>query len=598
LTYFSLYATLCQKFARTWDVLIEIGEEDNDMRKTIPVISTIRLVAVLCLVLASAGADSGPQHQTSQVRPIALGTSGGNIEDHSTLYCCSGTLGALVQDGAGILHILSNNHVLARANHGIVGEDVSQPGMIDQNCNQNGIVADLSGFVPLQFRQGRNRPANYVDAAVAEVRPGQVLTDGSILDIGVPSANTVAASVGQSVQKSGRTTGHTTGTVSEIDVSVDVGYSNDCGGASNNVARFVNQIRITSGSFSAGGDSGSLILESGTSDPANGRPRPVGLLFAGSTSSTIANPIDAVLSGLGVSIVGATTGTPGPTGSLSGIVTDASTGIGIAGAAVQVDTGQSATTDSTGAYSIDSVATGDHTLTASALGYEIQQASATVGDGTNTVVDFSLTPATAATMSRVRCVEYNTSGGKNQDKNLLITVRAEDDLGALLANASVSISVTLNSQPFGSGTATTGSNGEVSFIVRNASSGAYSTEVTDIASPGLSFQTGSTPPNTFVKGTDSVPAQFCNDSISSSSDTATGSPGKPAALQTARNVNARHSESLFSIPGVVGHGVGLNKNGKPSIHVFLESENAKPNVPTSLDNVPVRVVVTGPFTAY
>lgn len=569
------------------------------MRISIPTVNTFRFLAALCIALAPAGADSGPQHQTSQTRPIALGTSGGNIEDRSLLYCCSGTLGALVQDGAGVLHILSNNHVLARANNGIIGEDVSQPGMIDQNCNQNGIVADLSGFLPIQFKQGRIRPENYVDAAVAEIRDGQVQTDGTILDIGVPSANTVAAAVGQTVQKSGRTTGHTTGTVSEIDVRVDVGYSDECGGAANKVARFVNQVRITPGSFSAGGDSGSLVLESGSSDPANGRPRPVGLLFAGSSSSTIANPIDAVLSGLGVSIVGATAGNPGPTGSISGVVTDVSTGLGISGSTVQADTGQSATTDSGGAYTIADISTGDHSVTASAVGYEVQQASATVSDGAVTTLDFALNPAAVATMSRVRCVVYNTSGGKSQDKNLLITIRAEDDLGVLLANASVSISVTFGSQPLGAGTATTGSNGEVTFIVRNANPGAYSTEVTNIASAGLTFDTGSTPINTFVKGTDSVPAQFCNDSVSTSGDTASSSPNEAVMIQTARNVNARHSSSLFNIPGVVGHGVGLTSTRKPSIHVFLESENAaaRSQIPATLENVPVQVIVTGPFTA-
>ena len=48
--------------------------------------------------------------------------------------------------------------------------------------------------------------------------------------------------------------------------------------------------------FSAGGDSGSLIV-------TNGTQQPTGLLFAGSTTHTIANPIQAVLAALGVTIV-------------------------------------------------------------------------------------------------------------------------------------------------------------------------------------------------------------------------------------------------------------------------------------------------------
>lgn len=37
-------------------------------------------------------ADDGSQHQIWQERPINLGTSGGNINDSSKLYCCGGTL--------------------------------------------------------------------------------------------------------------------------------------------------------------------------------------------------------------------------------------------------------------------------------------------------------------------------------------------------------------------------------------------------------------------------------------------------------------------------------------------------------------------------
>ncbi len=203
-------------------------------------------------------------------------------------------------------------------------------------------------------------------------------------------------------------------------------------------------------------------------------------------------------------------------------------------------------------------------------------------------------------MSRVRCVIYDTKGGKNHDKDLVITVRAEDDLGNLLANASVTVEVTYNSQSIGSASGTTGSNGEASVGVRNASSGTYSTEVTDIAAAGLAFVSGSTPVNSFVKGTDSVPADFCNASASSTSGSASGAASKVVKLQTVRNVNARHSQALLNIPGVVGHGVGLSKSGKPSIRVFLASENAsaRSQIPTSLENVPVQVVVTGPFTAY
>ena len=78
-----------------------------------------------------------------------------------------------------------------------------------------------------------------------------------------------------------------------INATVNVGY--DSG-----VARFVNQIIITPGNFSAGGDSGSLIVVEKGKDAR----KPVGLLFAGSTSITVANPIGAVLSRFGVTVDG------------------------------------------------------------------------------------------------------------------------------------------------------------------------------------------------------------------------------------------------------------------------------------------------------
>ena len=68
------------------------------------------------------------KHRKRQKRPIKLGISGGNILDSTFFFglqfCCSGTLGALVEKN-GTLYVLSNNHVLARVNRGEVGEPIS-----------------------------------------------------------------------------------------------------------------------------------------------------------------------------------------------------------------------------------------------------------------------------------------------------------------------------------------------------------------------------------------------------------------------------------------------------------------------------------------
>jgi hypothetical protein len=257
-----------------------------------------------------AWADTGAAHKAAQTLPISLGATGGSLFDRSTLYCCGGTLGGLVTDGVS-QYVLSNNHVLAKSNLGTLGDDVIHPGLIDQVpvCTQdaNDAVANLTNFVAIQFKKGKTIPLNEVDAAIAEVIPGSVRSDGYILDIGPLSPSTISAFVGQPVQKSGRTTGKTVGSVAAVAVTVDVGYSKECGGAANQVARYINQIRITPGSFSAGGDSGSIIVEGGgVTDPVTHLPRAVGLLFAGSSTSTIANPIGKVLTKLGVTVVNGT----------------------------------------------------------------------------------------------------------------------------------------------------------------------------------------------------------------------------------------------------------------------------------------------------
>ena len=66
----------------------------------------------------------------------------------------------------------------------------------------------------------------------------------------------------------------------------------------------MHQIIITPGTFSAGGDSGSLIVEDAKGKNASDRNKPVGLLFAGSPFFTVANPIGSVLERFGVTIDG------------------------------------------------------------------------------------------------------------------------------------------------------------------------------------------------------------------------------------------------------------------------------------------------------
>ncbi len=128
-----------------------------------------------------------------------------------------------------------------------------------------------------------------------------VRTDGAILEIGTISSQTIAASINQPVKKSGRTTGLTRSKVSGLNATISVTYENECAGGAAFTKTFTGQIVIANkGSrFLAGGDSGSLMVQ----DIAT-NPRAVGLLFAGSSSTAIANPINQVLSFLGATMVG------------------------------------------------------------------------------------------------------------------------------------------------------------------------------------------------------------------------------------------------------------------------------------------------------
>jgi hypothetical protein len=242
-------------------------------------------LAVLGVALAvTVGADGGPNHQQPSDQ---FGTSGGNINDVTRRFCCSGTLGALVSDGSA-LYVLSNNHVLGRSGKAAAGEDVSQPGLIDNNCRPGTLVADLAAVAPLG-------PSN-VDAAIAQLRTGTMDPSGTIMDIGVPGSTVTTATVGMGVSKSGRTTGRTNGTVGSINTNVSVQYQQSCGSGKKFVVSYTNQIVINSSTFSAGGDSGSLIVTN------NAAHNPVGLLFAGSSTTTIANPIGQVLNQLGAAL--------------------------------------------------------------------------------------------------------------------------------------------------------------------------------------------------------------------------------------------------------------------------------------------------------
>ncbi|MEJ5945088.1 hypothetical protein WDZ17_07230 [Pseudokineococcus basanitobsidens] len=203
----------------------------------------------------------------------------------------AGTLGAFVRrEGDPRTYVLSDNHVLADSDRAAIGSGVLQPGPADGGTAQDA-VGRLTAAAPLQVAT-----PNAVDAAVA------VLADDVEVDATYPVGAITATALADDqlvVEKVGRTTGLTRGVVTAVELDgVAVGYPAG-------VLTFDDQVEVsgTDGAFSAGGDSGSLVY-----DPATGAA--VGLLFAGSerggpegSGLTFCNPVDAVLSALGVRLL-------------------------------------------------------------------------------------------------------------------------------------------------------------------------------------------------------------------------------------------------------------------------------------------------------
>jgi len=210
-------------------------------------------------------------------RPVKCGVSCGHF------HTSAGTIGCLVTSNGTNRFILSNNHVLANTNDADLRDNILQPGLLDGGVQP---IARLTAYQPIDF----DGEPNEIDAAVAElINPADVTSE--IDTIGPVVAPPMPAALYQSVRKRGRTTLQTIGIITDLAADVRVRYGTD-------VAQFNNQIAVTgvNGAFSAGGDSGSLVVDAVTR-------RPVGLLFAGGGGTTFCNHIPNVLDRFGVRIV-------------------------------------------------------------------------------------------------------------------------------------------------------------------------------------------------------------------------------------------------------------------------------------------------------
>ena len=419
-------------------------------------------------------------------RPVPPGVSTG----HPSIT--AGTIGARVTDGTNV-YALSNNHVYADENNATVGDAVIQPGTFDGGSSPADDIGTLADFEPIVFSTSAS---NVIDAAIALSSTGAL--DNTTHCGWTSSSSTSAAELRMKVKKCGRTTGATDGRVTAINATVDIGYRTG-------VARFVKQIIVEPGKFSAGGDSGSLIV---TKEGEN----PVALLFAGSFFVTIANPIDPVLSRFGVTIDDGAAPAPANDAPVVSISSPAAGGpdfdsgatVSFAGTASDTEDDNTTLTGSlawsssidgsvgTGASFSAALSDGNHTITASVTDSGGKTGNASVGITVGT-------PPAEATKVSVSAVTYASEGGKNGDKHLLVTVALLDDLGSPVGGASVSTELeNTTSGQLWTGTSTTGTGGTVTFTLKNFPSGAYTTTVTAVSAAGLIWD-GVTPSNSLTK---------------------------------------------------------------------------------------------------
>ena len=247
---------------------------------------------------------------TGRFRPVPGGCSISHTE------VSAGTLGCWVQKG-DLLYLLSNNHVIANSNEAQIGDLILQPGSYDGGINPEDLIAELSDFIPISFQEEMQSTSsnlsrwitsclntlsrllgsqtrlkayriqsrdNKTDCAIAKPLSVEDIAQ-EILQIGTIAA-IKEAELGMHVKKSGRTTGLTTGTIEQTDVTVSVSY------VYNKTAVFSDQ--LLAGAMSQGGDSGSAVL-----DIHNNL---VGLLYAGSETSTLINRIQNVFEELKITL--------------------------------------------------------------------------------------------------------------------------------------------------------------------------------------------------------------------------------------------------------------------------------------------------------
>ncbi len=431
-------------------------------------------------------------------RPVPIGVSTG----HPNIT--AGTIGARVRDLSGRVFALSNNHVYAASNDAQIGDGALQPGAFDGGQDPGDRIGTLYDFEPLDFSTSG---ANIMDAAIALSSVGELDNSTPPEGYGTPNSSIKPAFVGQKVQKFGRTTLLTQGEVSEINVKVEVCYEVwwiICVKS----AIFVDQIAITPGGFSDGGDSGSLIV---TDDAFK---HPIALLFAGSSTHTLASPIGPILGRFNVSIDAApptpltdiavsdvsapasavqgdpvdvdvtvqNVGNQDVTSDISVTLNDDTDATGLGSQTISGGLAAGASTTLTYAWSTESASLGDHTLTAS---HDFADENAG-NDAYSTTVTISETPPPASTMHVGDLYPFSSREGKTW--TAYVIVRVEDSEHVPVEGATVYGSWTGNGLAVDE--CTTDYAGECLMLSTSLRMKSVTFSVTDVVFPSLDYAPG------------------------------------------------------------------------------------------------------------
>ena len=228
--------------------------------------------------------------RTRRYRPVVGGISIGDLRTGA------GTLGGVIRDtNTGQKYIISNNHVLAKADTiqypmATVGDPIIQPGGVDGGSQPTDTIGSLFRWIPINCKDPVDpfKNNNLVDAALAiptnHTYASTCMLESSTLDT-FRLGPTRSAENNLIVKKYGRTSSITWGKIVDTDIVAEVYYGGELG-----TIRFTDQIMAEMPAEA--GDSGSLLLDTDNNV--------IGLVFAGGDGAAICNKIrnvEAMLEG-------------------------------------------------------------------------------------------------------------------------------------------------------------------------------------------------------------------------------------------------------------------------------------------------------------